>query len=344
MEQYVALDVSLKEISVCVIDGRGAVVFEGKTTADPVILAGLIRAKAPQVVRVGLETGATSPWLYHALTGVGLPVVCMDARHAHAALSMRPTKSDRSDARGLADMLRMGWYREVKAKSMTSHERRTMLGVRHRLVMMRTELDAQIRGLLKTCGLILGAGNKDVLIRRAEALAEGHPMIRGLVAKLAEVRRHVASQIAAIDRDVRRLVRTEPTLRRLMTVPGVGPITAVAFLSTVDDPHRFKHARDVGPYLGLTPTRYQSGETDRQGRITRCGDAFTRTCLYEAANVLLTKVQRFSPLKAWGTRLMKRVGARKARIAVARKIALILHRIWMDDTEFWWTREEVKMT
>jgi transposase len=342
MEQYVALDVSLKEISVCVIDGGGAVVFEGKTTADPATLAGLIRAKAPQVVRVGLETGATSPWLFHALTTAGLPVVCMDARHAHAALSMRPTKSDRSDARGLADMLRMGWFREVHAKSVTSHERRTMLGARHQLVTMRSELDAQIRGMLKTFGLILGSGNKDALIRQAEELAAGHPVISGLVTKLAQVRRHVALQIAAIDRDIRRLVRTEPTLKRFMTVPGVGPITAVAFLSAVDDPDRFKHARDVGPYLGLTPTRYQSGETDRQGRISKCGDTFTRTCLYEAANVLLTKVQRFSPLKAWGMRLVKRIGARKARIAVARKIAVILHSIWVDGTEFWWTHEEVK--
>ena len=340
MEHYVALDVSLREITVCVMDGKGAVLFEGKTAAEPASLGDLIRAKAPQVVGVGLETGATSPWLFHALTAAGLPVVCMDARQAHAALSMRPTKSDRSDARGLADMLRVGWFREVHAKSVTSHERRTLLGARHQLVTMRSELDAQIRGMLKTFGLILGTGNKDALIRRAEELAEGHPVMSGLAAKLAEVRRHVASPVAAIDRDIRRLVRTEPTLKRFLTVPGVGPITALAFLSAVDDPNRFKHARDVGPYLGLTPTRYQSGETDRQGRISKCGDTFTRTCLYEAAHVLLTKVQRFSPLKAWGLRLVKRIGGRKARIAVARKLAVILHCIWTDGTEFWWTREE----
>jgi transposase len=322
MEQYVALDVSLKEISVCIMDDKGAVVFEGKTPADPAILVALIKARAPQVVRVGLETGATSPWLFHALTAAGLPVVCMDARHAHAALSMRPRKSDRSDARGLADILRMGWYREVRAKSLLAHERRALLAARHRLVSIRTELDAQLRGVLKTFGLILGPGNTDALVRKAEALAQGHPVLSDLVARLAEVRRQVATQIAALDRDIRRLVRSEPTLKRFMTVPGVGPITALAFLSAIDDPTRFKHARDVGPYLGLTPTRYQSGEMDRQGRISKCGDAFTRTCLYEAANVLLTKVQRFSPLKAWGTRLARRIGASKARVAVARKIVV----------------------
>jgi transposase len=198
---------------------KGSRRLRRQTPAEPATLIKLIRGKALQVVRVGLETGSTSPWLFHALTSAGLPVVCMDARHAHAALSMRPTKSDRSDARGLADMLRMGWYREVHAKSVTSHEHRTMPGARHQLVTMRSELDAQIRGMLKTFGLILGTGNKDTLIQRAEELAAGHPVMRGLVAKLAEVRRHVASQIAAIDRDIRRFVRTEPTLKRLMTVP-----------------------------------------------------------------------------------------------------------------------------
>ncbi|WP_206664851.1 IS110 family RNA-guided transposase [Dankookia rubra] len=329
--------------SVCVIDGNGAVMFEGKVAAEPGALVSLIRKRAPQAARVGLETGATSPWLYHSLKKADLPVVLMDARHAHAALSMRPTKSDRSDARGLAEMLRMRWYRAVTAKSFTAHERMALLGARRHLVEIRVELDGQIRGLLKTFGLILGKGNTDALIRRAETLAEGNPVISSLVAKLAEVQRQVVAQIAALDRDIRHLVRSEPALKRFMTVPGVGPITALAFLSTIDDPERFKHARDVGPYLGLTPTRYQSGETDRHGRISKCGDAFTRTCLYEAANVLLTKVQQFSPLKAWGTRLVQRIGAKKARVVVARKIAVILRCIWVDGTEFWWTRQEAKM-
>ena len=186
----------------------------------------------------------------------------------------------------------------------------------------------------KTFGLIVGPGNTDALVRRAEALAEGNGTISGLMTKLAEVRLYVVAQVAALDRDIRRLVRREPALKRFMTVPGVAPITAVAFLSTIDDPERFKHAWDVGLYLGLTPTRYQSGETDRHGCISKCGDAFTRTCLYEAANVLLLKVQRLSSLKARCTRLVKRIGAKKARVAVARKIAVILRCIWTDGAEF----------
>ena len=251
MKQYVALDVSLKEISVCVIDGTGAVTFEGKVAAEPAALTKLIRSKAPQAARVGLETGATSPWLYRVLEQADLPVVLMDARHANAALSTRPTKSDRSDARGLAEMLRMGWYRAVTAKSFASHERLALLGARRRLVTIRTDLDGQIRGLLKTFGLILGKGNTDALIRRAEALAEGQPVVSSLVAKLAEVRRQVVVQIAALDRDIRRLVRSEPVLKRFMTVPGVGPVTALAFLSTIDDPERFKHARGHCQLHGL---------------------------------------------------------------------------------------------
>jgi transposase len=170
-------------------------------------------------------------------------------------------------------------------------------------------------------------------------LAQDHPILSALVEKLLDVREVAAAKVAVLDKEIRRFVRDDPTLRRFLTVPGVGPVTALAFHATVDEPSRFRRARDVGPYLGLTPRRYQSGETDRQGHISKCGDRFTRTCLYEAANVLLTKVQRWSPLKAWGTRLAKRIGSKKARVAIARKIAVILHCIWTDGTEFWWTKE-----
>jgi transposase len=343
MDQYVALDVSLKEVSVCVLGADGTLIYEGRTASDPASLVGLIRAKAPRAVRIGLETGSTSAWLARALRAQGLPVICLDARHAHAALSIRPTKTDRSDARGLAEMLRMGWYREGQVKSLEAHERRALLAARHRLVTMRVDLDGQIRGILKTFGLIAGSGNSEAFLRRAEALAEGHAVLAPLVTCLAQVRRHVASQISALDREIGRIVRADPSLRRFVSVPGVGPITALAFLATIDEPSRFRRARDVGPYLGLTPRRHQSGEVDRQGRISKCGDVFTRTCLYEAANVLLTKVQRWSPLKAWGVRLARRIGAKKARVALARKLAVILRCIWMDGTQFWWTKQEATM-
>jgi transposase len=339
MDQYVGLDVSLKQTSVCVIDAAGAIVFEGQIASDPERLIRLIRTKAPRALKVGLETGQTAVWLYHALKAAGLPVVCLDARQAHAALSIRPSKSDRNDARGLAEMVRMGWYRDAHVKSMGAHERRALITARHKLVGIRCELDNQIRGLLKTFGLIVGLGNSGAFARRARALAADHPVLASLIGKLLEVREVVVAQVTALDKEIGRIARADATLRRFLTVPGVGPVTALAFLSAVDDPRRFRHARDVGPYLGLTPRRYQSGETDRQGRISKCGDRFTRTCLYEAAHVLLTKVERWSPLKAWGVRLAQRVGAKKARVAVARKLAIILQCIWTDGTEFWWTKE-----
>lgn len=339
MEQYVGLDVSLKSVAVCILDAGGAPLFQGEVSSDPEVLIKLLRSNAPYAVRIGFETGPTSTWLWHTLKAAGLPVVCMDARQAHAALSVRPSKSDRNDARGLAEMVRMGWYREVKVKSLAAHERLALLGVRRQLVDMRVELDGQIRGICKLFGIMVGPGNADAFAKRAEAMTQHHPMLSVLVAKLLEVRRAATDQVVALDKQIKQLVRQDATVQRFMTVPGVGPVTALAFLSTVDDPARFARARDVGPYLGLTPSRYQSGETDRQGKISRCGDRFTRTCLYEAANVLLTKVTRWSPLKAWGQRLAQRIGLKKARIAVARKIAVILHCIWTDGTEFWWTKE-----
>ena len=156
---------------------------------------------------------------------------------------------------------------------------------------------------------------------------------------MVTVRDSLLKQLAVFDRAIRHSAKTDDTARRLMTVPSIGPVVALAYMAVIDDPRRFDRARDVGAYLGLTPQRYQSGEVDLTGRISKCGDGFLRTCLYEAAGVLLTRVKRWSPLKAWGVRLMKRVGAKKAKVAVARKLAVILHRIWTDGTEFWWTKE-----
>jgi transposase len=339
MAHYAGLDVSLKETAVCVVDEAGKRVFEGKLPTDPACLARVLRSRAPEAVRIGLESGPTSAWLCATLRQEGLPVVCLDARQAHAALSLRPNKSDQNDARGLAEIVRMGWFREVQVKSLSTHERRALLAARHRLVETRVGLDNQLRGILKTFGLVIGPSNSTNLARRAEALTQGHPGLAAIVSPLLAVRTSLLEQIAVFDRAVGQLIRSDDTVRRLMTVPGVGPITALAFITAIEDPARFTHARDVGAYFGLTPTRYQSGETDRAGRISKCGDPFTRKCLYEAAGVLITKVQRWSSLKAWGVRLMQRAGGKKAKVAVARKLAVILHRIWTDGTEFWWTKE-----
>ena len=202
-----------------------------------------------------------------------------------------------------------------------------LLAARRRMVAIRVDLDAQIRGLLKTFGLILEPGNTDALIRRAEALVEGNPPIGGLVAKLADVRRHVDAQVAALDRDIRRLVRSEPALRRFMTVPGVGPVVALTYRACVDNPGRFDRSKCVGAHYGLAPRLYQSGETARVGRISRCGDAMLRASLFEAGLVLLTNPRiRWSPLKSWGMAVAERRGMQKAVVALARKLGIILQQ------------------
>jgi transposase len=338
MGTFVGLDVSLKETNVCILDQAGTRIFEGKVASEPVAIARLIRQRAPELVRVGLESGPTSVWLTHALKAEGLPVVCLDARHAQAVLSVRPNKSDRGDARGLAEMVRVGWFKAVQVKSMPSHERKALLIVRHQLVDMRVRIDNQLRGILKTFGLVIGKCSRGQIGQRAQELSKGSPGVDSIVASMVAVRDSLLEQITACDRAIRRLAKKDDTARRLMTVPGVGPVVALAYISVIDDPQRFPHSRDVGAYLGLTPKRYQSGEVDQAGRISKCGDGFARTCLYEAAGVLLTRVDRWSPLKAWGVRLMKRVGATKAKVAVARKLAVILHRMWTDGTDFRWTK------
>jgi transposase len=336
MKQYVGLDVSQKETSVCVLDERGLVVYEGKAKSEPGALTALLRKRAPKAERIGFETGAMASWLWHELRRVDLPVVCVDARHAHAVLSVRMNKSDENDARGLAELVRVGWYREVKVKSEESQQIRAMLVARSRLVSIRRDNENQVRSMIKEYGLLfpraIGLQFRKQVI---ELLGESH-QLRGVIAPLLSIHEQICREQAAFDEEVRRLAKSDETVRRLMTVPGVGMVTALTFRHTIDDPSRFRSASTVGAYLGLTPRRNQSGETDTNGKISRWGDRLLRTYLFEAATVLLHRTKKWSTLKAWGMKLAKRVGMKKAKVALARKIAVILHCIWVDGTSFEW--------
>jgi transposase len=336
MQQYVGLDVSQKETAVCVIDDTGRIVFEGKARSEPGALAKIIGKRAPNAVRIGFETGAMASWLWHELKRIDLPVVCIDARHAHAALSVRINKSDPNDARGLAELIRMGWYREVKVKSEQSQLVRSLLIARARLVAVRRDIENQIRSLLKENGqLFPRAIGRQFRERVCELVSEGRPL-RLIIDSLLSVHERVSDEQAALDKRVRDLAKEDQTTRRLMTVPGIGTVTALAFRHTIDDPSRFRSATSVGAYLGLTPRRKQSGDLDIAGRISRWGDRLLRTYLFEAASVLIHRTKRWSPLQAWGQRLVKRIGLKKAKVAIARKLAVILHCIWTDGTEFDW--------
>src|SRR5467141_3067498 len=303
MEHYVGLDVSLKQTSICVVNQVGSVVREGVVDSEPEAIATFVRSKAPGAVRIGLETGPTATWLWTELKQLGLPVICIDARHAKAVLKMQINKSDRNDAAGIARIMQTGWFKEVRVKDLDSHSVRALLASRALLVKIKRDLENQIRGLLKA-------------------------------------RKAIEQQTDDLDRKVLKLARYDAQVRRFMTVPGVGPITALCFKATIDDPTRFKRSRSVGAYVGLTTRRHASGEVDWTGRISKCGDAMLRSYLFEAAGVLLTRVPKWSALKAWGIRLAKRSGLRKAKVAVARKLAVILHRMWIEGTEFKWSSKE----
>ncbi len=340
MELYVGMDVSLKETSICVVDGKGEIVSEGTVTSEPAAIAKFIEAKAGSAKRIGLETGPTATWLWHELRALGLPVICMDARHAKAALSLQINKSDRNDAVGLARIMQCGWYKEVQVKSLPCHEVRAVLNSRAQLVKITCDLENQIRGLLKNQGLVIGKAGGKVFRRRVEELVGAPDLLWEAVRPLLEIRERVRRESADLYRKLLGLARNDVDSRRAMTVPGVGPITALAFRSAIDEPARFRRSRSVGAYLGLTPRRFASGEVDWSGRISKCGDAMVRTYLFEAAGVLLTRVAQWCKLKAWGHRLWKRIGFKKAKVAVARKLAVILHRMWRDGTDFIWSNKE----
>jgi transposase len=337
MEYYVGLDVSLKQTSICVVDQAGLVAREGVVDSDPEAISAYVRSKAPNAVRIGLETGPTSTWLWTELKRLGLPVICIDARHAKAVLKMQINKSDRNDAMGIARIMQTGWFKEVHVKDIDSHSVRALLASRALLVKIKRD----VRGLLKNLGLVIGPAKFNVFAVRAEELIEGRPELVAAVRPLLEARNAVERQVSELDRKVMKLARHDAQVRRFMTAPGVGPITALAFKATIDDPARFARSRSVGAYVGLTSRRHASGEVDWTGRISKCGDAMLRSYLFEAAGVLLTRVPKWSAVKAWGLRLAKRNGLRKAKVAVARKLAVILHRMWIDGTEFNWSKKEI---
>jgi len=337
MPLYVGLDVSQKMTAICVVDERGGRCWRGVCATEPAEIASRILRHAGSDATAGVETGAMTPWLVHGLRKAGIQVECLDARRVKAALQMRLNKTDQNDAEGLAQVVRTGWYKSVHVKSLDAHRARSLLGARAQLVGMRTRLGNMIRGVLKTFGLLPGAGRGQRFDRHVEALIDSEPEVGLIVRPLLETWRKVGDQIATFDKAVQRHVRADPICRRLMTVPGIGALSSLVYVSTVEDPQRFARSRSVGAHLGLTPRRYQSGEIDRSGRISRCGDGLARTLMYEAAIVILHRVKRASHLKDWAMAIAQRAGPGKARVALARKLAIILHSVWRSGEPFRWS-------
>lgn len=339
MKHYAGLDVSVKETSVCIVDETGKICRERKVVSHPDDLVELLSDPRWHLERIGLEAGPLSQWLYEGLARAGLPAICIETRHTKAFLKAQPNKTDRNDARGIAQMMRVHLFRPVHVKTLTSQKRRALLTARKLLQGKAIAIENDIRGLLRNFGLKAGMVGVVKYDTRIRELIEALPDLAGIIEPLLAARQKLRQEFAKLDRRVRDEVRHDPVCRRLMTVPGVGPVVSLAYVATIDIPARFRRSRAVGAVLGLTPLLNQSGESNRIGRVTLCGDGMLRTLLYEAAQVLLTRVTKWSWLKAWAMNVAKRRGARKAIVALARRLAAVLHRMWSDGTTFRWTRQ-----
>jgi transposase len=340
MMHYVGLDVSVKETAVCVIDSAGEVVLERKVATEPDDLVVLLESVGVDYERVGIEAGPLSQWLVPRLEAAGLPAVCVETRHMNALLKAQQTnKSDRNDARGIARMMRVGLFKAVYVKSLASQEKRMLLTSRKLLQRKLLDLESELRGTLRNFGLKVGSVPRGRFEARIYELVRDLPRLTGIVEPLLAVRRVIRQQFAALHKMLLDIVRDDPVCQRLMTAPGVGAVVALTYRTSIDQPDRFTRSRGVGASIGLTPKRYQSGELDYDGRVSKCGDAMLRTALYEAGQSLLFHGKRWSWLKAWGVRVAQRRGTQRAVVAIARRLAVVLHRMWTDGTDFRWSNQ-----
>ena len=340
MDYFAGLDVSVKDTSVCIVDGTGKLVREVKVASEPDALLQVLRNRAYRFKRIGLEAGPLSQWLFSALGEANLPVICVETRHMQAVLQAQINKTDRNDARGIAQMMRVGLYRPVHVKTLRSQKLRMLLTHRKLLQSKAIAVENDLRGTLRNFGLKVGMAGATKFEGRIKELIENLHDLAVLVEPLLIVRRVLREQIGVLHRRLLAVVRNDEVCRRLMTTPGVGPVVALTYRATVDVPARFRKSKSVGAVFGLTSAKYQSGEIDRSGRISRCGDEMMRVMLYEAAQSML-RSKKWSWLKAWAMQIARRRGMKKAIVALARRLAVILHRIWVDGTEFRWTREVV---
>ena len=336
MPYFVGLDTSKKTTSVCVIDAAGVVVREGVVETSPPAIIGFLRGEGRRYARVGMEAWSIAPWLYAGLAKGRLPIFCIEVHHAHGILKTRRNKSDRNDARGIAEMMRVGAFRQVHVKSDWSREVRAMLVARTALVTKAGDLANLIGGTLLTFGLKLGRLQRRTFERRALALTEQNPAARAVVAPLLRARAALIEERNAIESRLLAIAQSDPVCRRLMTAPYVGPLTALLYKTAIDEPGRFGRSRNVGAHLGLTPRLHQSGEISTLGRVTRAGDAAVRTALFIAAIGQLKTNVRPNWLRAWALDLAERRGRKKAAVALARRLAIVLHRMWISETDFRW--------
>jgi transposase len=335
MDHYAGIDVSLECSSVCVVDASGKIVREGKVSTQPEALIGYFSSLGVSVVRIGLEAGPLSQWLYAAMKAAGLALELLETRHVRDAFKAMPVKSDRNDARGIAQLMRLGWFRPVHCKSLAAQELRAMLTARKLVQSKLRDIENSLRGILRGFGLKVGHTTARSFAVRIRELVEGQANLETIAQALLAVHAVLLREFNGFEKQVRLMARAHDQARLLMTTPAVGPIVALTYASAIDDPARFKSSKQTGAHFGLTPRKYQSGQTDITGRISKIGDAAVREALYQAAHVMLTKPVKGCPqLKSWAMRIARRAGMRKAKVALARKLAVVMHRMLADDKPF----------
>jgi transposase len=334
MEHYAGIDVSLESSSVCVVDATGRIIREAKIASEPHALTAWLRGLGMDLVRIGLEAGPLSQWLHAGMREAGLAAELLETRHVRDAFRAMPVKTDRKDARGIAQLMRLGWFRPVHCKSLAAQETRTLLTARKMMQSKCHDVEMSLRGILRGFGLKVGATTPRTFEGRVRGFVADHPILLMVAESLLAARLALYDQLQRLEKRVRSVAREDARTRLLMSAPGVGAVVALTYVAAIDDPARFRSSKAVGAHFGLTPRKYQSGETDVTGRISKIGDAGVRTALYEAANVILTRPVKGSSLKSWGMRLAGRAGMRKAKVALARKLAVVLHRMLADGTEF----------
>ena len=333
MKLFIGLDVSLAKTAICVVSEHGKIVQEAEVTSEPEPLLAWLQSLDGTITALGLEAGPLSQWLHHGLTEAGLDVVLMETRQVKGALKAMPIKTDRRDAEGIARLLHLGCFRPVHCKSVSAQEVRAILSARKAIQQNMITLEMSLRGILRNFGLKVGAISRGRFEYRIRELTQGNVMLEAATGPMLHARMSLRQELASLERLVRQMAQDDPICIRLMTMPGVGAVVALTYQSAIDDPARFASSKNVGPWVGLTPSRSQSGERDVSGGITKAGDVNLRRALCQAATVMMNR-GRSTWLRTWGAQLAKRRGRKRAMVALARRIAVILHRMWVDGTTF----------
>ena len=335
MNHYAGIDVSLECSSVCVVDANGKIWREARVASEPEALIAWFHSLGFGLERIGLEAGPLSQWLFAGMKAAGLAVELLETRHVRKAFEAMPVKSDRNDARGIAQLMRLGWFRPVHCKSMSAQETRAILTARKLVQSKLHDVENSLRGILRGFGLKVGKTTEREFAGRINQLVTNHPQLQRIADALLAVREVLRTEFAAFQKQTRKMAQSDSRTRLLMSTPAVGPIVSLTYASAIDDPARFRSSKQVGAHFGMTPKKHQSGETDYTGRISKIGDSSVRTALYEAAHIMLTKpVKGCSQLKSWAMRIARRAGMSKAKVALARRLAVIMHRMLADGTPF----------